>query len=200
MSIYQPDQYEVVRGSAAMWARALLRQVERYRVAHELAESRSKAFDHADDWTTWAWVVEGFDDEWAEAHMLVVAAHKLDSWVRRWALEADDDRPVPVEDALINDLRDALEHLDEAVFDEDTGGWLRDPSSSKRKIWALERLPRTPGGSGTTASGDVIALGLVSINRLERTAVDIEAQITDEIEAPEIDTYIQSEIDRRLGK
>jgi hypothetical protein len=190
-------QYEILRSFAASWARAVLRQAKRYRTAHESAELKLWQYDRLEDWSPeWSQVMNAFDDAWTEGHMLVVAAHKLDAWTRRLATEARD-RPVPVEDASLNALRDALEHLDEALFD-DAGAPI--PDRAKRKNWALDRLPKPPGSGISTKAGDLFALGLLSVQRLEQTAHELAGQIDDEIEAPAVDRFVQAEIDRRLGK
>jgi hypothetical protein len=191
------SQYEVVRSFAAAWSRATLRQAKRYRAAVEVANRKSWQYDRLEDWSPqWPEVVAALDDAWTEGHLLVVAAHKLDVWVRRLAVEAGR-ADVPIADRLLNDLRDALEHLDEAMFED--GEPVADPSRGNRK-WALDRLPRSPGAAHTTRAGELFALGLISVDHLESLAHQVANEIEDEIEAPAIDAYIQSEIDRRLGK
>jgi hypothetical protein len=65
----------------------------------------------------------------------VWAAHQLERWVRRLALERGAAEPDP--DSLLTDLRNALEHLDEAELD----GYVASAGDHPRRNRSLRNLP-----------------------------------------------------------
>jgi hypothetical protein len=190
--------HTVARSFAERWARGALRQATRLHEARELARLKDWQYDRAEDWSPpWQEVLNAFDDMWVEAHLLVVAAHQLDNWVRRLAREggSTDARQL---DALLAPLRHSLEHLDQAFLEGDTA---RPDPNQKRKNWALDQLP---GGELPLwyfgRHEQLRAFDLIDVAALERECQMVLSMIRDEREAPAIDAYIQSVIDLRRGK
>jgi hypothetical protein len=93
---------------------------------------------------------------------------------------------------LLNDLRDALEHMDEALFED---GEPVPDISKKRKKWVLDRVPRMPAAGATSRAGELPALGLVSVDGLERTARKVANSIEEETQAAAVDRMVQEEIE-----
>lgn len=139
-------------------------------------------------------------DEWTEGHLLVLAAHQLDRWARRLdEVSRSHVEEAPVENKLLNDLRNALEHLHEAGFED--GVPTRPLSDRNRRRWALEELPHHPGsGTHDDENGHLLALGLLDLDHIEQTARRIANEIIEEIEAPAVDAYLQAQIDQQRGK
>jgi hypothetical protein len=106
---------------------------------------------------------------WADEQALVWAAHQLERWTRRLALERDQD-PVP-RDKVLADLRNALEHLDEADF----AGGAAIPGEGSRSLAAL------PGGRLSLRSGGGLAFGLIEVGELERRALALVDAVEDEL-------------------
>jgi hypothetical protein len=142
---------------------------------------------------TWEDVVISIEAAWVEAHLLVVAAHQMENWHRRLVVERGD--PARQANATLDNLRNTLEHLDEALFID--GAPIRDPAS-KRKHWALEKPPRPP--QVNTFAEEIQVLGLLRIGDLESAALALADGIEEEVIAPGVDAYVQVEIDRRVGK
>jgi hypothetical protein len=78
---------------------------------------------------------ENFRVQWVEEHTLVWAAHQLEQWTHRLALDRFEEPPEP--DEVLAIVRNALEHLDEADFDE--GHAIPGPLGSNR---SLKMLPK----------------------------------------------------------
>ena len=189
-----PNQYEEVRSYARRWAEGTLRQAKRYREAYKLAFALDDCWERLDSETlTWEEVIEASETAWVEGHLLVVAAHQMENWRRRMLEERGDLEPG--ENDSLNDLRNTLEHLDEALFVD--GEPMRNPAS-KWKNWSLDKLPRTP--ALYLQSKRMSVLGLLKIEDLEQAGYEITEEIADEIEAPAVDSYIQRLIDERLGR
>jgi hypothetical protein len=117
----------------------------------------------------------------------------MENWHRRLVVERGD--PARQANATLDNLRNTLEHLDEALFID--GAPIRDPAS-KRKHWALEKLPHPP--QVNTFAEEIQVLGLLRIGDLESAALALADGIEEEVIAPGVDAYVQAEIDRRVGK
>ncbi|MCZ2818015.1 hypothetical protein [Modestobacter sp. VKM Ac-2984] len=101
---------------------------------------------------------------WARQHHLVWAANQLERWVRRLAKE--QGQPEIPADPELTALRDALEHLDDAVLDDDTAS--AGPGRNNRSLRKL------PGGQlYIGAFGASRLFGLVDPADLERRALAI---------------------------
>jgi hypothetical protein len=102
---------------------------------------------------------------------LVWAAYQVERWAQRLAEERGDDPP-PRDEVLAN-VRNALEHLDEAEFE---GSHAVPGLSGNRSLRKLpgERLPLFAGYNG-------LAFGLIDPGELERRALGVVATIEDEL-------------------
>ncbi|MCZ2826027.1 MULTISPECIES: hypothetical protein [unclassified Modestobacter] len=101
---------------------------------------------------------------WVAQHHLVWATNQLEQWVRRLARERGKPEAEP--DPVLTALRDALEHLDDAVLDEDIAS--AGPGKGNR---ALRRLPGSQLYIGTFGSHRMF--GLVDPEDIERRALAI---------------------------
>lgn len=94
----------------------MARQVERVRETRRKSDADGRAFERMEDWSpTSLDLAINFRARWAEEHASVWAALQVERWARRLA-EERCQRPLP-RDQVLADLRNALEHLDEADFD-----------------------------------------------------------------------------------
>jgi hypothetical protein len=107
----------------------------------------------------------------AEEHALVWAAHQVERWAQRLAEERCDDPP-PRDEVLAN-VRNALEHLDEADLE---GGHAVPGFSGNR---SLRKLPGSRLELYTGYNG--LAFGLIDPDELERRALGVVAAIEDEL-------------------
>ena len=123
-----------------------------------------------EDWSpTELDLAQSFRAQWAEEQALVWAAHQVERWARRLAKERGEDPPPP--DQVLADLRNALEHLDEAEFKDSHAV----PGDRSRSLKAL------PGGQLLIATGDGLAFGLIDVNELEGRALGVVAAVEDEL-------------------
>jgi hypothetical protein len=82
------SQYEVVRSYARGWAEGIRRHAKRYREAYGRAHALDHAWEHGDtELMEWDDVVVATEAAWVEAHLLVVAAHQMESWHQRLVAE-----------------------------------------------------------------------------------------------------------------
>lgn len=107
---------------------------------------------------------------WSEEHTLVWAAYQVERWTKRLAEERGDDPPPG--DGVLANVRNALEHLDEAEFE---GGHGVPGYSGNRSLRKL------PGGRLSLSTGYNLAFGLIDPTELERRALGVVAAIEDEL-------------------
>jgi hypothetical protein len=109
------DDY--VRHHVLMWAEAVVRQVDRVRQQRKKDRADFHSYDQELLGAPMTYEVRrNFRTTQAEEHTLIWAAHQLEKWTQRWAIERDRTPPDP--DPVLADVRNAMEHLYEADFDE----------------------------------------------------------------------------------
>lgn len=101
---------------------------------------------------------------------MVWAAHQVERWAQRLAEERGEEPPP--KDKVLADLRNALEHLDEAGFE---GGAAVPKDRRSRSLMAL------PGGRLPIALEDGKAFGLIDVGELESRALGVVAAVEDEL-------------------
>jgi hypothetical protein len=117
----------------------------------------------------------------AETHALVWAAHQVERWAGRLAEERGEDPP-PRDEVLAN-VRNALEHLDEADFD----GHHAVPGYSGNR--SLRKLPGARLQLYTSYNG--LAFGLIDPTELERRALGVVGAIEDELMEQAADWWVE---------
>jgi hypothetical protein len=152
----------------------------------------SRNFERMEDWSPSRDDLErSFRRMWSENATVVWISYQAQRWLARLALETGGDKPDEVESLRL--LRNALEHLDTALFDE-SGMASADPN--KKSAWSLREL----GGLSVqswAAGGPLFALVDVdSLRRLSRELTDTLHALADTIAE---DYFVQQEIDRRRG-
>jgi hypothetical protein len=158
------------RSFVQMWAEAVMRQVERVRLVRKKAHSLGRAYERMEDWSPDELdLARSFRAQWAEEQALVWAAHQVERWARRLAKERGEEPPP--RDQVLADLRNALEHLDEAEFE----GHHAVPGGRSRSLRAL------PGSRMLIAARDGLAFGLVDVNELESRALGVVGTVEDEL-------------------
>jgi hypothetical protein len=120
-----------------VWVEEVRRLVPEVRAVREKYDRDSRAMDRNDSWPPLT--EQDMFANWrrlgAAQHHLVWAAHQLERWVARLARE--ERRRVPKPDPVLADLRNALEHLDEADLSEFTATASSNPARTK----SLRKLP-----------------------------------------------------------
>lgn len=163
------DQEGICQSYVQTWAESVVRQVNRVRELRKKAHSIKRAYERGfgpDELDVDKMAREVF----AETHALVWAAHQVERWTKRLAEERGDEPP-PRDEVLAN-VRNALEHLDEADFD---GGHAVPGDSGNRSLRMLPgaRLALYTGYNG-------LAFGLIDPAELERRALGVVKAIEDE--------------------
>lgn len=166
-----------------MWADAVVRQVERVRAARRKSARDSRNYERNEDWSpTEADLGRDFRAQWAEEHTLVWQAHQLEKWKARLAHERGE--PVPPKDEVLSDLRNALEHLDEAQFQGDHA--LPGTGSSRRN----RSLRRLQDGRIEIVLGGDLSFRLINPEELEARALSIVTSIEDRLLEEAEDQYL----------
>lgn len=147
-----------------------MRQIERVRQVRKKAETDDRAYEHMEDWSpTELDLAKNFRAQWAEEQTLVWAAYQVERWARRLARERGE--PAPPLDGVLANVRNALEHLDEAEFDDGDAV----PGSRSRSLRAL------PNSRLAIETGGRLAFGLIDVDELERRALAVVGTIEDEL-------------------
>src|SRR5689334_9457198 len=94
------------------WSESVLRQIERVKAVRREYAPISRQLDREWDDSLAEELSVIWRRNWAEEHALVWSMYQLDRWMRRLAQERGEEPPP--ENQLLRDLRNALEHLDEA--------------------------------------------------------------------------------------
>lgn len=132
-----------------------------------------------------------FGKLWTEQVSLVWMSFQLERWIARVYLDRGHDAPEPV--AGLRDLRNALEHLDEAEFRDSEA--VVDSAGHSR---SLSRLPGAAIFIGTSSSEQLF--DLISAHDLERVAKDLIGQLAAEMDEYVQDLWHQMLDDERRGK
>jgi hypothetical protein len=125
---------DTCRSFVQMWAEAVVLQDEHVRRIRRKADADGRAYERMEDWSpTELDLARNVRSQWAEEHTLVWAAHQVERWARRLAKERGEEPPP--RDQVLADLRNALEHLDEAQYNG--GHAVPVPGDGSRSLRAL---------------------------------------------------------------
>ncbi|XUM00251.1 hypothetical protein ACQ86F_25405 [Streptomyces venezuelae ATCC 10712] len=167
------------------WGEAVVRQAERARAARLKHAADNRNYERLEDWSPSEEDLErSFRALWAEEHMLVWSAYQLERWRKRLAQERGRESPPP--DKVLSQVRNALEHLDEAEFQEDGFAVAREQRGNSGR--SLRELPG--GGLSIYAGGKLF--GLINAEEIEERALNVVRTIEDEFEQAAIDWYLES--------
>jgi hypothetical protein len=171
------------------WAEEVLRQVRRVREVRERTAQEDRNFERLEDWSpTWEEVLASYREQFAAEHLLVWSAHQLERWDAR--LRRERGQQPRAQDQVLKLVRDALEHLDEAHFDE--GDAVPPPPRSKKDSTgrALRDLPggRLPLTLGASDTG----LGGISSRDIRQRALAVVGALDDELEQPAVAWYLET--------
>ncbi|SEP29678.1 hypothetical protein [Trujillonella endophytica] len=128
---------ETAEALVDVWVEEVRRLVPEVQAVREKYDRDSRAMDRNDSWPplTEEDMFANWRRLWAAQHHLVWAAYQLERWVARLARERRQKKPKP--DPVLADLRNALEHLDEADLDEFTAMATSNPA----RTTSLRKLP-----------------------------------------------------------
>jgi hypothetical protein len=148
-----------------------MRQVERVREVSEKDRKPFRAYERMEDWSPDELdLARSSRAQWAEEHTLVWAAHQVGRWAQRLAEERGDDPPP--RDEVLSNVRNALEHLDEAEFE---GGAAVPGHSGNRSLGKL------PGSRLPLSTGHNLAFALIDPSELVSRALGVVATVEDEL-------------------
>jgi hypothetical protein len=187
--IYPVGEFEddYVRHHVLMWAEAVVRQVDRVRQQRKKDGADFHSYDQELGAPMTYEVRRNFRTTQAEEHTLIWAARQLEKWTQRWAIERDRTPADP--DPVLADVRNAMEHLYEAAFDEHAVA-VPGPFGSNRSLRKLPygSVPRGVGNrlAGRLAVDDLEERALAMVNKVETEIFDqeegyIEQSLTDEM-------------------
>lgn len=178
---------------AQTWAERLAEELRDAIAASERLVRDDRAFERMEDWSpSEDDVARSFRRMWSANAAVVWTGYQAERWLTRLARELGEPQPTPV--AQLRTLRNALEHLDSALFD-DAGTARADPSD--RTAAALRALDGLRVQSWDP-SGPLFALvDVEALRRLSREVTDRLYGLLDDVAE---DYMVQAEIDRLRGK
>lgn len=158
------------------WAEEVRRQIKRVHDVRQRFHEMDRANEWMEEWSpTDAELAESFRHLWAAEHTLVWSSHQLERWVTRNA--KDRGEKIPASNQYLKMARDALEHLDEATFED---GVAKPGASSGRIGRALRQLP---GQQLSIILGGRKLFQLLDPAELERQALRVVEQVEEALEA-----------------
>lgn len=174
------------------WAEAVLRQVKRARDARTQWRTDDRNWERMEDWSpTEEDVQKSFRRMWAEEHMLVWTAYQLEQWQERLALEQGVEPPT--RDHQLRLVRNALEHLNEAAFDDFKA--VVPSTASPRQSRALREL------GGLAISSKVSGLDPEVVEeRALKVVASVQTSLEAAMDAAAEDAYLMAQIDALRGK
>ena len=178
---------------ARTWTERLADELPAAFAASERLVLDSRNFERMEDWSPSQDDLErSFRRMWAENATVVWTGYQAQRWLARLAREIGESEPAEVESLKL--LRNALEHLDTALFEE-SGMATADPND--RNAWSLRKL----GGLSVqswAAGGPLFTL--VDVDGLRRLSRELTDRLDALVDAIAEDYFVQQEIDRRRGK
>lgn len=195
---------ETARFFVQTWAETVLEQVKAARAAR--AE-----LDRADRVLEWAErdgegptdglatdVHDLFRKLWTAEHMLVWSAHQLERWTVRLAKERNEEPPE--KDERLEQLRNALEHLDKARLEDSY-------AVAHQSGFDTHSLRKLPNGRILIGWGPRLLFGNMAVDEIEKRALaqvaGVRAELDAEFEAwvsSAEDQWVQQLIDEARGK
>lgn len=152
-----------------------------------------RAFGRMEDWSPSEDAVAlSFRRMWAANASVVWTGYQAQRWLRRLARELGEEPPEEV--PFFKSLRDALEHLDSALFD-DTGTAVTDPID--RRQTGLKRIGG-PSVQSWNPGGPLFAL--VDVDALRLLSRELSDRLKGLLDDMAEDYVVQAEIDRMRGK
>lgn len=179
---------------ARAWAERLTTQIEAVRAAARSVELIDRQIEYMEEWSPSELDYDrAFRALWSECVLTVWIADGLDRWLNLLYREIGEEPPAPI--LHLRHLRNALMHLDEAVFDE--AGAHAGVASSRNR--SLRELPGSRVLVQTWTEGSPL-FDLLDVAQLEAIARELLARLDAEMDALVEDYVVQAEIDRRRGK
>jgi hypothetical protein len=153
-----------------IWAEEVTRQVKHVRRLRDKAAQDLRAVEYGEEWSpTDHDLHRNFCALWPAQHQLVWAAYQLERWRQRLAVERNE--PPPSLDPVLANLRNALEHLDEANLDDELYAEAGSPAKRNRSLRAL------PDSRLLIGTHPRLLFGLVDPEDVERRALLIVSAI-----------------------
>jgi hypothetical protein len=153
-----------------IWAEEVTRQVKHVRRLRDKSDRDLRAAEYGEEWSPLDEdLYRNFCALWPAQHQLVWAAYQLERWRRRLAMERNE--PPPPLDPVLANLRNALEHLDEAHLGDELYA-----KAGATRNWSLRALPDSRLLIGTHGR---LLFGLVDPDDVEHRALSIVSAIED---------------------
>jgi hypothetical protein len=179
------------------WGERLTAELPRaIQASHDFATA-VRAYDRGDDWgLSDDSLAEGFRAMWTANAAVVWTASQVERWLVRLAREVGEPEPEP--DADLKTLRDALEHLDEAVFDDDDHAYAdRSNKRTKQVTRALHRLE--PFAIASWRPGGPL-FNLIDVDQLRTLGRRLGDRLSAMLDDVAEDAAVQEAIDRMRQK
>ena len=154
-------QIEVANRMLGVWARAVLKDVHSYYQAAMRAAWIDRAIDYGEDWSPNSEDLStALEEVWVRGYRLLTSDQQMERWLQATRRLSGD----PVEPGKYTALRNTLEHLDEAKFDELTAR--KDPDTARQKGRSINDLPGKELFLGFHATFTEFAFGIANLQEI----------------------------------
>jgi hypothetical protein len=168
---------QVVRRMLAMWARAVQADAHIYWQAAMRAAWMDWAIDKMGEWAADERdLPPALEQVWVRGYKLIMSTYQMERWLQAHRrLNGEQEEPKRYED-----LRNALEHLDEAHFTELTA--MRRPDDTRKRTLSIEKLPGQQLFLGFHPSSTEDAFGIVNLAEVTQRAREYAYLDSDDID------------------
>lgn len=126
LQTFSPDGEDIVLSLAVSWVGAVREQLHNVKVRVNHWSNVDRMYERADGDVSLDDLARAWQAAWIAEALLVISADNLERWVKRLYVE-NGRQPRPPHPQL-RALRNAIEHMDESEFDDET--WTASPGES----------------------------------------------------------------------
>jgi hypothetical protein len=180
----EDEHWGVVTRMLGMWARAVQADAHSYwQVAMratviDWAIERGVGYAPEEQWPTLEDLPPALEQVWVRGYKLIMSTYQMERWLQAYRrLNGEQEQPRRYED-----LRNALEHLDEAHFTDLSAVKPSTRKPGQRSKWAIDALPGRQVFLGFHPSSTEAAFGIVNLAEVTKRAREYAYVDRDDLE------------------
>jgi hypothetical protein len=177
LQTFDSDGDDIPLMLARSWADATFEMLELSRKRRSDYRSISRTYDRMDgDAVDLAMLHRAIREVWSTDCLLILSASNLEAWIRKLYRARRRKLPEPLKH--LKQLRNAIEHLDDANIDEET--WTATARLQQSKKSGIGALPNQELAIGI--SGDGLLFGILSHDDLEGLVRGLLSELSQELD------------------